>query len=191
MRWTSWIRLAALIVSIVVGVAGVTVAAISLRISASQPSMDDILAKVNEETTKVNEEILATKEAGQSADSQAIQQVIHDEAAAALRADIDKALSLYTDDAVVRDAGSEQSWHGLQQIRDRYSELPQFTKLDHVDIQVILEPGGNSASAVASTSGEMLTNGVVTPVSSFLGEYWTFKKVEGTWRIETFTYAAR
>ncbi|MGD0766140.1 MAG: nuclear transport factor 2 family protein [Dehalococcoidia bacterium] len=161
------------------------VAAISLYRSMTGPSAGGIIGTVVDG-------VIGTTEARSSDNIEQVKQLIHEEAAAALAADIDGALSLYTPNyAVVRDAISGESWQGLQQIRDRYSKLPQFTKLDHVDIQVTLEPGGNSASAVASTSGEMLTNGGVTPVSSFRGEYWTFQKVEGTWRIETFTYAAR
>lgn len=121
-----------------------------------------------------------------------IRQAIAAEAAAAKEGDVDKAVSLYAPGAVVRDAGAGATWSGLPEIRRRYSDLPKFNKLDHVDVTVTFDEHGEFARAVASTAGVIVNeDGSTSPVSSVDAERWSFEKIEGRWKVVSFTYDAR
>lgn len=121
-----------------------------------------------------------------------IRELIDQEADAAREGDVDKAVSLYAPGAVVRDAGAGVGWSGLSEIRQRYSDLPKFKKLDHVDVTVTFGEDGEFARAVASTAGEILNNdGSITFISSVSGEIWSFRRIEGDWKIVSFTYDFR
>jgi len=120
-----------------------------------------------------------------------IRQLIAHEATAALDHDVEKAVSLYAPEAVVRDARGGISWFGPREIRDRYSKLPEFKKLAHVDLIVTVNPSLESASALGSTEGEFVEDGGLTHISSVAGEQWSFAKIEGVWKIASFTYNAR
>ncbi len=118
-------------------------------------------------------------------------QIMDMEADATLEGNVDKAVSLYAPDGVVRDAGAGTSSVGADEIRDRYSNLPEFSKLRHVDVTVTCDEGGELARARASTTGEMMEDGRMVPISSVDGEEWTFQKVGGSWKIVSFTYNTR
>jgi len=134
-----------------------------------------------------------------------MRELIAMEATAALQGDVDKAVDLYAPNAVVRDGRGEigkalgivpshvqSTWSGLDEIRDRYTHLERFNELQHVDVTVTFEQGGQVARAVGSTSGEMVNaDGTTTPISSIDGEMWTFQKIDGAWKIISFTYNAR
>jgi len=137
-------------------------------------------------------EEVADKNASQRAAHELeIRGLLADEATAARERDIDRALRLYSEDAVVRDARGP-SWSGHTEIRGRYSELPLFKKIDHVDVSVEVSIGGQFASARASTTGLIMNeDGTETPISSIMGEIWVFHKIEGTWKILSFTYNAQ
>lgn len=147
--------------------------------------------------------ILQLTEAGPP-DSREIRELITAEAVAAFEHDIDKAVELFAPDAVVRDGQAEigkalgivptdvqSTWVGLGEIRDRYRHLPEFRKLDHVDVTVIFEEDGQAARAIASTSGEIVNeDGTTDTISSIDGEMWRFQKIDGNWKIASFTFNA-
>jgi hypothetical protein len=104
---------------------------------------------------------------------------------------------IYTRDAVVTDAacqtpGVSQSWQGYAQIDVRYRKLPKFLWLQHVFAQVTWDPNDSRASTAYVTAD---TAGVLLPVAShgkpqsIVGhELWMFVRVNGEWRIASFTY---
>jgi hypothetical protein len=135
-------------------------------------------------------------------DLAAIEGLIAVEAQAAIEHNPDLALSIFTEDATVRDAfaaqrqaldllppGIKTSWRGHDEIGPRYAALPEFPSLAHIEISVVFESGG--ASATSSTSGEIvLPDGTKMPVESVDGDLWRFVKIDGEWKIKSFTYNA-
>ncbi len=101
---------------------------------------------------------------------------------------------IYAYDAVVVDAGCQSSspssvWSGLPAITTRYEGLPTFTLLAHVMVHVTWIPDNSSATratATSDTSGIALVNG--SQLSLRGHELWTFAKIDGQWRITSFTY---
>lgn len=166
------------------------VAVIALLVAMDQPTADEVAAKVS---------------AAAAAEVHDIRRLIDDEAAAALDHDVERAVGLYTPDAVVRDglaeigkalkvipADTQSTWYGIEEIRERYTHLERFIELKHVNVTVAFEPGGQTAWAVGSTSGEMVNaDGTTTAISSINGEMWTFEKTDGAWKILSFTYNVR
>lgn len=134
--------------------------------------------------------------------AQPILQIIESEATAALERDIEKAISLYAEDAFVRDALGEAgkelgtvplevttSWSGLEEIRERYANLPRFEALRHLGVVVTFDHAGKFAHATASTNGVIENEtGVFTPIFSIDGERWNFEQIDGVWKITSFTY---
>jgi ketosteroid isomerase-like protein len=116
-----------------------------------------------------------------------IHNLIAAEANAAFEHDVDAAVDLFAPNAVVRDAKGP-SWMGEAQIRKRYSELESFDALAHVDIILFMNEGREFASALASTEGQIEGQGL--PIRSVLGEVWVFKRIDGDWKIQSFTYNA-
>ena len=131
-----------------------------------------------------------------------ILKIIETEAVAVLNRDIDRAVSLFAEDAFVRDFVEETnkklglvplnvptSWAGLSEIRERYVNLPIFTKLHHDGVVVTFDDTGKFARATASTNGRYVPQGQ-QPVDIFSvdGERWTFKKIGSDWKITSFTY---
>ena len=137
-----------------------------------------------------------------TANEAAIRRLITTEASVAIAHDAKLALSIYKEDATVRDALAEQrqalgllppgiktSWHGHDEIGPRYAQLPVFPSLTHIAISMTFDSGG--ASATSSTSGEVvLPDGSIIPISSVDGDLWRFKKIDGEWKITSFTYNA-
>jgi hypothetical protein len=180
----------AVVVQAMVAVAGLVVAVIALREAIGHPTLEEANAHMS---------------AAAAAEVHDIRRLIDDEAAAALDHNVEKAVGLYAPNAVVRDGlgeigkalkvippDVETTWFGLEKIRERYTHLERFNELEHVNVTVTFEPGGQTARAVGSTSGEMVNpDGTVTPISSIDGEMWTFEKIDGAWKILSFTYNAR
>jgi hypothetical protein len=108
--------------------------------------------------------------------------------------DVGSLPQIYAYNAVVVDAGCQSSspssvWSGLPQITARYEGLPPFTLLAHVNVHVSWIPDNSSATqatATADTSGIALVNG--SSISLRGHELWTFAKIDGQWRITSFTY---
>lgn len=104
---------------------------------------------------------------------------------------------IYAGDATVTDAGCltagvSRTWHGVADIQARYSGLPEFVSLGHVNTHVIWEPADRHADRAEATAD---TNGVIAPTSaSTTGqpinghELWTFVRSGTGWVIESFTY---
>ena len=134
--------------------------------------------------------------------SEPILQIIETEATAALERDIDKAINLFAEDAFVRDALGEAgkklgvvlpqeptSWSGLKEIRQRYANLPRFTTLSHLGVVVTFDDTKRLAKATASTNGVYESDtGTPAHIFSIDGERWTFAKIDGVWKITSFSY---
>ncbi len=104
---------------------------------------------------------------------------------------------IYTADAEVTDTGCEtaktlsQTWQGYAQIEDRYRLLPRFVWLQHAFEQVTWYPNDRSAStasATAVTVGVLALPGTRNFLSITGDELWTFARVNGQWRVASFTY---
>jgi hypothetical protein len=105
--------------------------------------------------------------------------------------------SIYTRDAVVTDAacqtaGASRTWQGYGQIEARYRNPGKFLWLEHVFTQVAWDPDDSSASTAyvtAETAGVLLSATSRGKPQSVVGhELWVFVRVEGLWRIASFTY---
>ena len=134
--------------------------------------------------------------------SRPILDIIESEAVAALDKDIDKAVSLYSEDAFVRDVLGEigkklgtvppdewTSWCGHDEIRERYRNLPRFTALSHAGAVLTFDDTKKVATVIASTDGIYEdASGTLVNIFSIDGERWTFKKIEGVWKITNFSY---
>jgi hypothetical protein len=97
-----------------------------------------------------------------------IRALIAEEARACLEGNADRAASLYCVDALVRNWGGYdpdgpnplESWQGRDQIRHRYANLPRFTRLMHVDVNVVeVSWFTGTARAVSSTDGTVVMGG--------------------------------
>lgn len=126
-------------------------------------------------------------------DERAIRDVIDQEAIYAQNHDISKVMSLYADDAILRDAAggnrnNEIVWHGKDRIEDRYKNLADFTYLSHEMIDISLCSDGSYARANSDTVGEYVVDGKVISITNDRSEQWEFKKIDGNWKIAYFTY---
>jgi len=125
-------------------------------------------------------------------DERAIRDIINQEAVLAKDHNVDEMISLYTDDAILRDAAGgnrdlERVWRG-NQIEDRYKNLGDFTYLRHEYIDITVNSDGQYARAYSDTVGEYVSDGKSYLISNNKGEQWTFKKVNGKWMISYFTF---
>lgn len=173
-----WLYIAAFaaLLQALVAVGALVVAIQARHEAARRPTLEEVADKIASERARDEEEI---------------RRLIADEAAAARAGDVDKAVSLYSRDAVVRDARGP-SWSGLTEIRSRYSQLSRFKELNHVDVKVEVSISGEFGSAQASTTGVIVNeDGTNTPISSMLAEVWVFQKIDGVWKILSFTYNAQ
>lgn len=122
-----------------------------------------------------------------------VREIVNQEATLVLQGKIEEAVSLYAEDAYIRDAaggdtGLEIWWKGQQEIADRYSKLPQFKYLKHDAIEITISSDKKYARAIADTIGEYVIDGKNVRISSNRGERWTLEKVDGRWKITSFTY---
>lgn len=124
-----------------------------------------------------------------------IKNIIQNEAIYVIEKNPDKAVSLYAENAVVKDAAGGNAnlvvaWMGINQIKERYLGFQNytFTFLVHGDVHVVIDLYQNRASATADTTGQYLLNGEQKQITSNQGEKWTFEKVNGIWKIDSFTY---
>jgi hypothetical protein len=102
---------------------------------------------------------------------------------------------IYTRTATVMDAGcqtrgSGRAWSGLAAIEERYKSLPQLDSLSHANRVVTWMPNNRRARRAGATAdtvgGTRSADGTVTPISGH--ELWEFARVNGEWRIASFTY---
>ncbi len=122
-----------------------------------------------------------------------IRNIINEEAGWAMDKETTRVLSLFTDDAYVRDAAGgnfslQQIWHGKIDIGKRYGSLPEFSYLKHDAIEITVSSDKTYARATADTIGAFIVNGVETKITSNQGEKWTFEKIGEDWKITSFTY---
>ena len=123
-----------------------------------------------------------------ASDEEAILQLLTAEGEALVAADIDRLMGLWAEDAVVRDArhtpddpSDDWVWEGRDAIRQRYVNLvlpgnPQ--EAGAVDVNLTIE--GDRATAISTTRiGSEVSPG---------GDRWTFRRINGTWKIESLTY---
>jgi hypothetical protein len=103
---------------------------------------------------------------------------------------------LYAPGAEVIDAGcgssrSSTTWHGTVQIAGRYTSLPQFDNLRHINTQFIWIPNNrwaNRATATSETSGVISGSDTrkAQPIHGL--ERWEFEKINGRWAVTSFAY---
>ena len=122
-----------------------------------------------------------------------IRKVIEQEANLALEGSIDEAVSLFDKNAFVRDAAGgnkdqEIVWNGVNNIADRYRNLPEFIYLKHEATEITISSDRTYARATADTIGTYIDNGREIKISGNQGEKWTFEKIDGEWKITSFTY---
>jgi len=103
---------------------------------------------------------------------------------------------IYTPDAVVTDAACGSpvrsvTWQGWGPIDVRYRGLPEIPWMQHVFEQVNWYPSDSSASTAyvrADTVGVMRPTARAKLQSISGRELWSFARVDGQWRITSFTY---
>jgi hypothetical protein len=120
-------------------------------------------------------------------ESSRLRSLIEKEAQAAANRDTTMAVSLFTPNAIIYDASLKSTWTGINQIRQRYLDLPQFTGLAHLDINIeSVSFWDGTASAVSTTVGQIDPNSGAQPRVLFSTESWQFKKEDGQWKISGF-----
>jgi hypothetical protein len=95
-------------------------------------------------------------------------------------------------DAACRTAGASQTWQGTTQIEGRYSALPAFAALYHVNIHITWQPADNRANRAEVTADTVGVLGATatSPVGqAFYGhEMWVFAKSGDQWVVRSFIY---
>ncbi len=123
-----------------------------------------------------------------ASDEEAIMALLQAEGRGVVEKDIDLLAALWLDDAVIIDAkhtpndpNDDTRWEGLDAVLDRYVTLvfpgnPTFALPADVQISIV----GDRAEARATTQ--------IGDERSPQGDRWTFKRVQGGWRIASLTY---
>ncbi len=123
-----------------------------------------------------------------ASDEEAILALLQAESRGVVEKDIDLLAAIWSDDAIIIDAkhtpndpGDDTRWVGLDAVLDRYVTLvfpgnPTFAL--PADVQITIT--GEHAEARSSTQ--------IGQERSPHGDQWTFKKVQGQWRITSLTY---
>jgi hypothetical protein len=122
-----------------------------------------------------------------------ILQIMQREASAVVlpHPDVDLAVGLYDEDAVIKSVNPLVIWKGKVEIRKRYEQLPKFVSLAHTAPTVTFSHDGKHARVQAGTTGVIKElSGASRLISSVKGEQWTFRKTGGVWKIVDFTYGA-
>ncbi len=106
-----------------------------------------------------------------------------------LNGQIEKSLELYTVDACVIDAGNGQSWIGKVKLR-RGTTICLHLIPSSIRHKNIVQQRWVSADAKADTVMEIKDNGQIKTFYSVNSnsESWTFRKVDGKWKIASFFY---
>jgi hypothetical protein len=101
-----------------------------------------------------------------------------------------QAVSLYADNASIRDYLGNRLWEGKSQITQRYANLEEFPYLTHEAITISFNLDGTIARANADTIGTYIDKSTNLPVdiSSSQGERWVLQKISDEWKITSFTY---
>jgi ketosteroid isomerase-like protein len=100
--------------------------------------------------------------------------------------ELDRLVSLFTDDAVC-EMGFFGTWHGLAEIREGYGELMAATGIPgsrrHVVAQPDIEIGGDTATARWSVLDFRTEEGLEQPVRIVAVADDEYRLVDGRWRI--------
>ncbi|SRR5258708_22184351 len=121
-----------------------------------------------------------------------VTQLMDQESQIATEHSVEPLTSIYDAQAVITDAGcltpgQGTVWPGLTQIGDRYSNLGQFTTLQHSDPHISWVP--NNFLAMKAYASAITIGGLVSPPGPIRGhEQWIFAKINGQWLITSFTY---
>ncbi len=122
-------------------------------------------------------------------DEEALRQLIVAEGEAVVQQDIDRLQAMWASDGVVTDANrtpdttaDDKTWKGWGEIRNRYVNIvfpsnPAFA--EHPNIRVTIT--GDTASAIADTK-----IGVTNLKDN---DKWTFRKMDGQWKITSLTFS--
>ncbi|MBI3871963.1 MAG: glycosyltransferase [candidate division Zixibacteria bacterium] len=120
---------------------------------------------------------------------------IHREERAALQADVDGALALWSPDGVIRDenftprdSSDDRVWRGLDQIRRRYKEEfreRKYLDLEHRNISSVIE--GDEASLVNDLKATMIMNDKLQKVFLSRDDRWVLRQENGEWKIAGLT----
>lgn len=116
--------------------------------------------------------------------------VILAEADASKQGEVNKALSLYADTAVITDTASGTQWIGLDSIRQRYEDtFKQYQFLENNDVLADFQYSDITATVTLTQTGRVkdLNSGSVfdTPPNR---EIWNFINQDGNWKIAGFAY---
>jgi ketosteroid isomerase-like protein len=123
-----------------------------------------------------------------TSDEEQIKQLLSAESHGVVSEDIDGLMSLWTEDAVVRDANhtpdnpsDDVVWEGKDAIRERYVKVvfpgnPSIVEHPTISIEI----KGNTAVVTTTTK----IGNEIAPS----GDRWTFKKIKGKWFISSLTY---
>lgn len=121
-------------------------------------------------------------------DEEAIKQLIVAEGEAVVQQDIDRLQGMWASDGVVTNANNtpdnsndDKTWKGWSAIRDRYVNIvfpsnPPFA--EHPNIRVTIT--GDAATALTDTK-----IGITNLKDN---DRWTFRKMDGQWRITSLTF---
>jgi hypothetical protein len=115
-----------------------------------------------------------------------IREIIEQEANLVFEGRIDEVVLLFDENASVRDELNQTFWYGKDAIAERYRNLPHFTFLKHVAIEITVSTDKTYARAFSETVGSFEVNGTNVDITT-RGEKWTFKKIGGEWKIIGFT----
>lgn len=125
-----------------------------------------------------------------SVDQDQVWAVVLAEAAASKKGNVDQALSLYTDTAVITDTASGTQWIGLDQIRQRYVDIfKQYQFLENNDVLADFQHSNITATVTLTQTGRVKdlnsSNVFDTPPNR---EVWNFTDLDGVWKIAGFAY---
>ena len=115
-----------------------------------------------------------------------IREKIEQEANLVFEGRIDEVILLFDENAFVRDELGQTFWYGRDAIAERYRNLPHFTFLKHVAIEITVSTDKTYARAFSETVGSFEVNGTKVDITT-RGERWTFKKIDDKWKIIGFT----
>ncbi len=122
-------------------------------------------------------------------DEEAIRQLVFAEGEAVVQQDIDRLNAMWASDGVVTDANhtpdnpsDDKTWKGWAAIRDRYVNIvfpssPAYA--EHPNTRVTIT--GDTASALADTK-----IGITNLKDN---DKWTFRKIDGQWKITSLTFS--
>lgn len=124
-----------------------------------------------------------------------IKAIIYQEGDAALKADVDQAVSLWSQDGFIHDMNftpdnplDDRIWKGKKAIRERYKEeftLRSYLRLAHQNISVVID--GDKANAQNDLMAVIKTERDIEQVLLQRSDKWSFRKDRSEWKILSLT----